>query len=271
MLDEISPDAIHVLTPHYLHTEMTLEVLSRDINVLLEKPSCIKLEDIEKLIEAEKNSKGRVCVSFQTRYNDSSSEAVKLAESDGGALTAFATVVWNRNDEYYASGDWRGKWATEGGGALINQAIHTIDLLCIFLGIPTKVQASVSTMRHCSEVEVEDTCALIIDFENGKRANLLVTTTYSGHDATTLSVETKNHHIELRNSELYLDSNHIETVIPTTYLGKKCYGNSHVTLIEKFYTALANGEKMPISLESSSHAMKVVLGAYKSNSKIIDL
>ena len=271
MLDEIKPDSVHILTPHYLHTEMTLEALSRDINVLLEKPTCIKLEDIDKLIEAENNSKGQVCVSFQTRYNDSTLEAIRLADNDGGAVSAFATVVWNRNDEYYASGDWRGKWATEGGGALINQAIHTIDLLCIFLGNPQKIQANISTMRHCEQVEVEDTCALIVDYENGKCANILVTTTYSGSDSTTLSVETKNHRIELRNSELYLDSAKINIDLPTTYMGKKCYGNSHMTLIEKFYDALSTGNKMPISIRDSANAMRIVLGAYKSNSKILNI
>ena len=271
MLDEISPDSIHILTPHYLHAQMAIEALKRDINVMLEKPTCINFEDIQKLIDAEKESKGRVCVSFQTRYNDCMREAISIARADGGAVSAYATVIWNRSDEYYASGDWRGKWATEGGGALINQAIHTIDLLCILLGIPTKVQANVSKMRHCDDVEIEDTCALIVDFKNGKRANIFVSTTYCGQDSTTLCIETKNNRIEIRNSELYLNTQKVDTILPTTYLGKKCYGNSHIILIEKFYDALASSEEMPISLESASYAMKIVLGAYKSNSKIINI
>lgn len=271
MLDEIHPDSVHILTPHYLHTEMTLEALKRDINVLLEKPVCIKPEDLETLINAEKNSKAKVCVSFQTRYNESTLKAIEIVDNDGGATSAFATVVWNRPDEYYAMGEWRGKLATEGGGALINQAIHTIDLLCIFLGNPLKMQAIVSKMRHCDEVEVEDTCAAIIDFEAGKSANLMVSTTYRGQDSTNLHIETKNHVVEIRNAQLYLDSKLIKTKEQSSYLGKRCYGNSHVILIERFYDSISKGLKVPISLKSAQNAMRVVFGAYSSNSKLINI
>lgn len=271
MLEEVKPDAVHILTPHYLHTEMTLEALKRNVNVFLEKPTCIKEEDLEKLKEAEKNSSAGVCVSFQTRYNETVQRAKEIVEADGGATTGFGTIVWNRNDDYYASGDWRGKWATEGGGALINQAIHTIDLLCLFLGKPDKVQAHVSTMRHAPTVEVEDTCSAIIDFTNGKRANVLVTTTSVGHDSTTLHIQTKNNVIEIRNADIYLNSDKLETTEISEYMGKKCYGNSHAILIEKFYQALENGTDMPIPIESSESAVKIILGAYKSNSKIINI
>ena len=271
MLDEVKPDAVHILTPHYLHTEMTLAALERGVNVLLEKPTCIKAEDIETLIRAEKNSTARVCVSFQTRYNETVEKAKAIVEADGGATYGFGTIVWNRSDEYYASGDWRGKWATEGGGALINQAIHTIDLLCMFLGQPDKVQAHVSTMRHSAAVEVEDTCSAIIDFKNGKKANILVTTTFGGQDSTTLHIETKNNVIEIRNADIYVNSEKLKTAEISEYMGKKCYGNSHGILIEKFYQALRNGEDMPISLESSASAVQIILGAYKSDSKIINI
>ncbi len=271
MLDEIKPSAVHILTPHHLHTEMTLEALSRDINVFLEKPMCIKEDDVEKLISAEKKSKARVCVSFQTRYNDTVIRAKKITDADGGAICGFGTVVWQRSDEYYSSGDWRGKWATEGGGAMINQAIHTIDLLCFFLGIPRNVQAVISKLRHSDAVEVEDGCECIIGYENGKRANLWVTTTSLGHDSTTLHIETQNHVVEIRNADVYLDGERLDTEMITEYMGKRCYGNSHATLIELFYSALKSGEPMPISLESAKHALKVVLAAYRSDSKIINI
>lgn len=271
MLETETPDAVHILTPHYLHVPMTLEALSRNVNVLLEKPMCIKEADIEKLISAERNSSARVCVSFQTRYNRTTERALAIANDDGGATGAFGTLMWKRDDEYYASGEWRGKWDTEGGGALINQSIHTIDLLCNFLGIPEKIQSTVSTLRHSKTVEVEDSAFIIIDFANGKRGNIFATTTYSGQDTTTLHVETKNNVIEIRGSSLYVNSQKIDDADCDEYMGKKCYGNSHIILIAKFYDALTSGSPMPISLESASHATKIVLSAYRSDSKIIDI
>ena len=271
MLDEINPDAVHILTPHYLHTQMTLDALERNINVFLEKPICIKEDDIQKLIDAESKSKARVCVSFQTRYNKAVKIAKQIIDEDGGAIYGSGAVIWNRSDEYYASGDWRGKCATEGGGVLINQAIHTIDLLHFFLGIPKKVQAICSKMRHGESVEVEDTCQCIIDFDNGKRANLLATTTYCGHDSTTLRIESKNHVVEIRDQWLYVDGELIETEKSESYIGKKCYGNSHMIAIESFYTALSEGSDMQIPLSDAQYAVKIILAAYKSNSQIIEL
>lgn len=271
MLDCEKPDAVHILTPHYLHTEMTLEALKRNVNVLLEKPLCIKEEDIEKIINAEKESEAKVTVSFQTRYNETVKIAERIVKEDGGVKSAYATIVWNRNDDYYASGDWRGKWRTEGGGVLINQAIHTLDLLCNFIGIPKNIQATCAKFRHSSSIEVEDTCQCIIGFENGKTAHIYATTNYTGHDTTTLHLETPNHTIEIRNADIYLDDEKLATQKIVNYMGKKCYGNSHATLIDSFYTALKEGSNTPIPPTSAQYAVRIILGAYRSNGKIIDI
>lgn len=271
MLDEIKPDAVHILTPHHLHAEMTLEALKRDIFVFLEKPMCIKEYDIQKLLIAEENSRASVCVSFQNRFNEATLMAKKAADDDGGALRGFGTVIWNRDDAYYSAGAWRGKYATEGGGVMINQAIHTLDLLCFFLGIPKKVQSICSNMRHRDSIEVEDSCESIIDFDGGRVANVFATTCYSGHDSTTLRIETKNHVIEIRDADLYLDGEHIQIEKPDAYIGKKCYGSSHLILIEKFYRAISEGDRMPVTLTEAQNAVRIILAAYDSNSKIIDL
>ena len=81
----------------------------------------------------------------------------------------------------------------------------------------------------------------------------------------------KNNVIEIRNSDVYLNSEKLETSVISEYMGKKCYGNAHAILIEKFYGAIASGGCMPISLQESVNAMKVILGAYKSNSKIVNI
>ena len=271
MLDTEALDAIHVLTPHYLHTEMTLEALKRNVNVLLEKPLCINREDIERIINAENNSKARVCVCFQTRYNDTIRLAKAIADEDGGVNKAYATVIWNRSDEYYAQGAWRGKWATEGGGVMINQAIHTLDLLCIFLGIPQNVQATYSTLRHSEAVEVEDSCEAIIDFEHGARAVVYATTNFLGADSTALHLETKNHTIEIREPNVYLDGKPVQIPETIEYVGKHCYGNGHSTLIESFYKSLDEESDVPVTPCQAQYALRIILGAYESKGKIINV
>ena len=271
MLDKEEPNAVHVLTPHYLHTEMTIEALSRDINVFLEKPLCIKREDVEKIINAEKQSKAKVCVSFQTRYNETVKLAKRIAEEDGGVKNAYATVVWNRNDNYYAQGEWRGKWETEGGGVMINQAIHTLDLLGIFLGIPKNVQAVCSKLRHSDAIEVEDSCECIIDYDSGKSAIVYATTNFQGYDSTMLHVETKNHTIEIREPNIYVDGHPLEIEKSDSYIGKKCYGSGHSMLIEDFYNSLEREKDVPVPVTQAQYAVRIILAAYKSNGKITSI
>ena len=198
LLEKEQLDAVHICTPHYLHAPMTIAALEKDINVFLEKPACINTEEIKQMIEAEKKSRGIVCVSFQNRLNPSTLLAKKLIEEDGGADFAYGAIFWHRNASYYTDSGWRGKKETEGGGVMINQAIHTIDLLCQFLGTPKEVCATVSNHHLKNVIDVEDSAEGIIYFENGKQASFYFTTDYPGRDTTMISISTKNQHFEFR-------------------------------------------------------------------------
>ena len=115
MLEEARPEVVHICTPHYLHAEMIIECLKRDINVLCEKPMCMKKEEIDAVLEAEKNSSAKLGICLQNRYN-APNAYVKDYLADKEILAATGNVVWHRGAAYYNSGAWRGKWATEGGG-----------------------------------------------------------------------------------------------------------------------------------------------------------
>ena len=127
MLDCEKPDAVHICTPHYLHAPMIIEALGRNIHVLCEKPLCISIEQLEKIREAAGISSAQLGVCHQNRWKPSMKELRRLAQV--GVKGAFGSVVWNRDEDYYKSGAWRGSWAEEGGGVMINQALHTLDLL----------------------------------------------------------------------------------------------------------------------------------------------
>lgn len=263
-------DVVHIATPHYLHAEMTLEALSRDINVFLEKPMCINNEEIERIISAEKESKGKICVCFQNRFNPATIYAKDLCDRDGGAITAFGSLFWERNAAYYGSDPWRGKIATEGGGVMINQAIHTIDLLCYFLGKPEKICATCANHSLKGIIEVEDTCEGVIEFSNGKRGNFYATNSFRNSDLLSFTVITKNHIIEMRNFKLFIDDELINLEkIDLPILGKACYGHGHKDVIDLFYSSIILGTESPVTAQSAQYALRTLLAAYKSNDEFV--
>ena len=159
MLERERPDVVHICTPHWLHADMIIKALKRGVNVLAEKPLCIKEEDIARILDAERASDAVLGVCLQNRYNPSTLLAREIL-AEKRVKYAFGSLLWHRDAAYYASGDWRGKWATEGGGVLINQAIHTLDLLILTCGDPRSVTARTSSLALRDVIEVEDTvCA----------------------------------------------------------------------------------------------------------------
>ena len=265
-------DAVHIATPHYLHADMAIKALDLGINVFLEKPMCINHEQIAALLEAEKRSSAKICVCFQNRYNPSTIKAREIAEADGGVIAAYGSVFWERNKPYYTESGWRGAYATEGGGVMINQAIHTIDILCYYLGKPLTLIATKAKHHLKDVIEVEDTCEGLINFDSGKCANFYATTSFHAFDSTTVFLKTKNHIIEMRHGHLYVDFEKCDPdVEDTRVIGKPCYGSGHFILIKEFYNALRTGAKMPVTLESAQWAVRILLAAYDSSDNEVNV
>ena len=153
MLDAEKPDVLHICTPHYLHVPMTIYALERNINVFMEKPPAISFDQLEELKKAAAKSDAQLGFCYQNRYNASIRAAKDLIDSGkaGKVLGARAFVTWCRGAAYYTESGWRGSLKTEGGGVLINQSVHTQDLLCFLLGDPTAVDATM-TNHHLKDV-----------------------------------------------------------------------------------------------------------------------
>ncbi len=262
--EETSLTSIHIATPHYLHADMAIMALKMGINVFLEKPMCIKNEDIERLKKAESLSTGKICVCFQNRFTSAVIEALKIAREDCGAVGGYATIVWQRDEKYYQSADWRGKYATEGGGVMINQAIHTLDLLTLFLGKPKSLIATKSNRHLPNVIEVEDTCEGQILFEGGGRAIFYATTASPSPDTTNICFVTKNHKILINLPRLIVDDEEISFPDEDEFVGKKCYGNGHAKLIRLYYEAIEKGKKMPVTIAAAEYATRIINAAYKS-------
>lgn len=167
-------DAVTICTPHFLHYPMTMKALDSGKHVLVEKPMALTVREADEMIGNARSRGLKLGVVFQHRTFPVNREIKRLIET--GELGTIYRICMEactfRTQLYYDRDSWRGKWATEGGGALINQTIHEIDLLQWFAGKPKRLQGQTSTIYH--KVEVEDIASATILFENGAHGILQV-------------------------------------------------------------------------------------------------
>ena len=166
MLQSSDVDIILIATPSGAHVEPAVEAAKYGKHVLCEKPLEISLERIDKMIAAHKESGTKLGGIFNYRYNDVV-QVLKNAIDSGrfGTITnASIYVPWWRSDEYYQS-SWRGTWALDGGGALMNQSIHMVDMLQYVMGPVDSLYAYIATLGH-PQIEVEDTAVAVVKFRN---------------------------------------------------------------------------------------------------------
>ena len=173
-------DLVIIATPSGLHIQQALEVLAAGKHVVIEKPLDVDLSRASEILTAAEaaEAKGLVASVISQHRFDPASRVVDLARRTGrfGTLTsAIASVSWWRSQGYYDSGEWRGTWAMDGGGAVMNQGVHTVDLLLWFLGRPVEISAKTALLAH-EGVEVEDTAVATVTFESGALAVLHATT-----------------------------------------------------------------------------------------------
>lgn len=166
LLADASIDVVCVLTPNGLHAQMTLQALEAGKHVVVEKPMAITLEEAERVIALSNSTGKMVCVISQLRFSPAV-QAVHCAVQEGklGRITSasLAMKYW-RNEAYYTS-SWRGTWKMDGGGALMNQGIHGVDLLQYLVGSVVRVSAFCKTQIH--QIETEDSAVAALEFACG--------------------------------------------------------------------------------------------------------
>jgi len=161
-------DVVHVCTPSGAHLEPVITALNAKKNVICEKPMEIQLDRIDRMIATAKENSVRLAGVFQNRWNRANHQ-LKLAADEGryGTISyAGCYTPWYRSDEYYRDGGWRGTTALDGGGAIMNQSVHAVDLLQWIAGPVKSVSAHAGSRIH-AEIEVEDTLACSLQFESG--------------------------------------------------------------------------------------------------------
>jgi predicted dehydrogenase len=176
----LAPDVVVVCTPHPSHPALTIESLDAGAHVLVEKPLAVEAREADAMIEAADGTGLLLGVCFQQRFRPVIAAARDLVTSGRiGELVRVSIVdPLYRPNAYYASAGWRGTWEGEGGGVLMNQAPHTLDLLCHLAGPPATAWGA--ARRRSQPMEAEDTATALLEYANGALGTLAVSTTEPG-------------------------------------------------------------------------------------------
>lgn len=272
MLDEESLDAVHICLPHYLHTKAAIYAFSRGVNVLSEKPMDVDYESAVNAVKVAKEKGVLYGVIFQCRYNDSA-EFVKAALRSGKLgkiISAVSVLTWSRPDSYYSESDWKGTWDKEGGGVVIDQAIHTIDLVRWIVDSEVKsVSCSMANRGH-SIVDVEDSAEGLITFENGVKYGFYCMNNYAIDQPIEIRLVCEKGKVVFGydDAEIVYNDGSREEVHSDgkdfDYSGGEIYwGFRHVRQIRQFYNAVLGKEPLDISGEEALKTHALIMEIYK--------
>ncbi|MNM82611.1 Glucose--fructose oxidoreductase precursor [compost metagenome] len=276
LLERDDIQVVHLCTPHHLHAEMATRLLRAGKHVLTEKPLAHHLKAAEDLLAEARRNEAQLGVVFQNRYNASSQKIREFLDSKtlGQLLCLKGIVTWHRDEAYYTDSPWRGSWATEGGGVLINQAIHTLDLLQWFGGEVVSVQGSVTADALGDVIEVEDTAHASFRFADGVRGLFYATNAYLANSPVELELVFEGGTLHQRDDCLYLIQDGLESLIsepPVSLddagriIGKSYWGSSHRLLIADFYDHIRTGTRFAINGEEGLKTLRLIAELYRSS------
>jgi UDP-N-acetyl-2-amino-2-deoxyglucuronate dehydrogenase len=168
LLQVASIDIVCICTPSGIHLDPAIKSINAGKHVVIEKPLEVSLEKCDQIIEASDKANLKTAVIFPSRFYDAGQQIRKAIDEKrfGDLALGDAYVKWSRSEAYYQSAAWRGTWLLDGGGALMNQGIHSVDLLQWYMGEVADVQSVMTNVKH-KTIEVEDTVVATLQFANG--------------------------------------------------------------------------------------------------------
>ncbi len=237
-------DAVVIATPHFQHTTLGIAALRAGLHVMVEKPISAHKADAERLVAVRWEHPGQVFgAMFQLRTEPRYAEIKRLINAgDLGELARFSWLVtdWFRTDAYYASGGWRATWKGEGGGVLINQCLHQLDMLQWLLGMPARVRSFVQ-LGHYHDIEVEDNVTAYMEFPNGANG-VFIASTGEAPGTNRLEIAGTMGKLLLENDHLTFFRNSV-SMVEQCRNAKLGFQKPEVTKVE-----------IPISNEAAQHA-----------------
>ncbi len=272
MLKEQKPDAALIGTPSGMHGEHAEICALNGVNVLCEKPLEITTEKIDRMIRVCEENHVRLGGIFQRRTYTAAVASKNAINSGNIGTPVFCSGTFNysRTQEYYDSDAWRGTWALDGGGALMNQAVHGIDMLIMLGGDVKSVFAKCETKAR--NIEVEDTAAAIIKYKNGALGVMEAATSLKDGQETVLSVSGTDGMISFGDSEILTWNTKDGSAAPSvtdSMGGKNCAWTGvfegHRLLVENMADAIENGTPLLIPACDARKAVDVILAIYRSS------
>ena len=273
MLGSADIDAVSLCTPSGDHCRQILQALEAGKHVVVEKPMCITLEECDRVIAKAEETGLTVCVISQHRFSDGISEIRRAigAGELGKIHCAQLTMHYFRPQSYYDSAAWRGTWALDGGGVLMNQGIHGVDMLCYLLGRAQSVTGFVTTSGR--DIEVEDTAAAALEFESGAVATLDATVCSQPSFSKKFILCGEKGTVVMEEDAILSWSLPDPCPIP---LGAKS-GNSasadpkgisvayHLREYENFVGHVLDGKELMLDADQGRMPLSVILGVYESS------
>ncbi len=278
MLCKEMPALVAIATESGKHAEIAIDCIRAGCHVIIEKPIALSIKDADQIISLSEEKGVFVCVNHQNRFNKSIQYTYRALKEGrfGRMLHGSALIYWNRNEDYYKQAPWRGTWEQD-GGALMNQCIHNIDLLCWLMGSEAEeVFAYTDNLKH-PFIEAEDFGAALVKFRNGAYGVIEGTTNvypknleeslYVFGESATVKVGGKsvNEIIEWNFADGLDDADDIKRIFSETV--PNVYGYGHTPLYGDMIEAIRKGRQPLVNGREGKRALELILAIYQSASQ----
>lgn len=274
LLDEVRPQLVSIATESGIHAQIALACIDRGINVIIEKPMAMSMEDADEIIRRAEKKGVKVSVCHQNRFNvavqktRAALEAGRFGRLSHGSIH----VRWNRDRNYYDQAPWRGTWEQD-GGCLMNQCIHGIDLLCWMFGGQVDEVYGATRQQFHDYLEAEDVGMAVVKFKNGAIGtiegtvnvyprNLEETLYIFGSTGTVKIGGTSTNNIDVWDfadeTEADVSNKNLKEVTSNVY------GNGHTSLFADMMEAVEQDRRPYVDAVSGRNALEIILAIYKS-------
>lgn len=274
MVEELQPELASIATESGLHAEIALYCIEKGVNLIIEKPMAMSIEDANKIIDLAEKKNVKVSACHQNRFNVAIQKLRKAVESGrfGKLSHGSIHVRWNRNAGYYEQAPWRGTWEQD-GGALMNQCIHGIDLLRWMMGDEIEEIYGATRQQFHDYLEAEDVGMAVIKFKNGAIGtiegttnvfpkNLEETLYIFGENGTVKIGGTSTNNIDVWDFAVETEEDQENKGLEEET--SNVYGNGHTSLFADVMDAIENDRKPYVDAVTGRNALEVVLSIYKS-------